>query len=182
MILIADLKRAQRIIERKKTRGRWPEAVRQDALNLIDWLLTEAEHTGVFKDKDALHKALLNGAQDWKQYSFGCGSVADCDNLRLATRYASESGLKNLRYKEGGVRNPKTGGTWLDVQAKALAQAEQLIFDNLHRTTYKNIRKEGRLWAMDITGAEYTSTVYARLKSDLTREIKKRGYIPAETL
>lgn len=181
MITTERLQRVYKHLEQKKTRTKWLGAVKQDALSLLDWLFTECEQKEFESTKD-LEAALLDGAKDWKHYSFGCCAVADCDNARIAAYYSTPSELKRVRYKEGGVKDPSPYETWLDVQARALFQAWLLIRDNVNKAVFSNIRKEGRLWAMDITGAEYTSTVYARLKSDLTREIKKRGYIPAETL
>lgn len=46
--------------------------------------------------------------------------------------------------------------------------------------TFRNIRKESpRLWAVDISDGENTSTVYARLKRDITQFLTLYGFIAA---
>jgi len=65
---------------------------------------------------------LLNGAKDWRQYSYGgCSAIYDAD---IAERLCAPSELKR---KKGGDLQPSTRETWLDVQARALFQAYNLI-------------------------------------------------------
>jgi len=61
---------------------------------------------------------LLNGADNWTQYSEGgCALIYDGD---IAERTCSPSALKRTR---NGERNPNRNETWLDVQTRALNQA-----------------------------------------------------------
>ena len=65
---------------------------------------------------------LLNGAKDWKHASWsGCFYVND-EVIALILCNKSE-----LRMTRNGKRRPNRNETWLDVQARALFQASQLI-------------------------------------------------------
>jgi hypothetical protein len=69
-------------------------------------------------------RALLNGASDWNQYSSGGSSLIFNDDI--AERLCTPSELKKTR---NGERRPNANEEWLDVQARALYQAEMLILD-----------------------------------------------------
>ena len=69
-----------------------------------------------------LQKALLNGADNWQQYSEGgCALIYDAD---IAERLCSPSELKRCK---GGERQPNARETWIECQARALWQAHRLI-------------------------------------------------------
>lgn len=69
-----------------------------------------------------LTKALLNGAGNWEQYSYGgCALIYDSD---IAATLCTPSELKRTR---NGERNPNARENWLDVQARALYQAAAKI-------------------------------------------------------
>ena len=69
-----------------------------------------------------LKKELLNGAANWREYSYGgCALIYDGD---IAERLCAPSEYR--RYLEG-QRAPNARETWLDVQARALGQAANLI-------------------------------------------------------
>lgn len=72
--------------------------------------------------KPATKEALLNGANDWRQYSEG-GCALTC-NSDIADRLCSPSELKR---KKGGDLPPNGQETWLAVQARALFQAARLV-------------------------------------------------------
>jgi len=99
-------------IQNKKTRGAWDKAVSQYALDLLESL-----------DGEEICKSnLLNGAQDWKQYSEGgCSLIYDSD---IAERVCNPSELTRTR---GGELQPNSRETWLDVQSRALHQAYKRI-------------------------------------------------------
>lgn len=69
-----------------------------------------------------LEAILLNGAADWSQYSWGGSSLIY--NGDIAERLCTPSELKR---KRGGELAPNSREQWLDVQARALAQAADLI-------------------------------------------------------
>jgi hypothetical protein len=69
-----------------------------------------------------LEKELLNGARTWKEYSEGgCALIYDGD---IAERLCAPSEYRKTRQ---GERAPNARETWLDVQARALGQAANLI-------------------------------------------------------
>ena len=121
-------------LENHKARSYWAEGVKEYAEEIIDHLeekekfddlnAREYDYTGSIQN----HIDALNGAKDWKQYSRGGFSlVYDGD---IAKTLCTPSELKRLTYKEGGIKDPNAREDWLDVQARALYQA-QLLLDNL---------------------------------------------------
>lgn len=71
---------------------------------------------------------LLNGADNWSQYSWGgCYLVYDAD---IAELLCTPSELKRTR---NGERRPNGREEWLDVQARALNQAARRIINSARR-------------------------------------------------
>ena len=69
-----------------------------------------------------LKKELLNGAANWREYSYGgCALIYDGD---IAELLCAPSEYRKTRQ---GERAPNARETWLDVQARALGQAATLI-------------------------------------------------------
>ena len=102
----------------KPGRSAWSRAVHAYAIELIESLDDSAD----LSNETLLRKALLNGADDWQQYSEGgCALVYDAD---IAERLCSPSELKRCK---GGERQPSASETWLDCQSRALAQAASLV-------------------------------------------------------
>ncbi len=111
-------------------RSAWSRAVHAYAVELVESLDDSAD----LSNETLLHKALLNGANDWQQYSEGgCSLVYDAD---IAERLCSASELKRCK---GGERQPNARETWLDCQARALSQAAFLV----RRAYAKAARSEG---------------------------------------
>ena len=102
-----------------KVRGAWNNGVKWYAL----YLLKKAnEYCAYMPDWEDCEKHLLNGAKDWKQYSNGgCALVY---NEEIAKVLCSPSELKRCK---NGMNKPNRYETWLDVQARALYQACDLI-------------------------------------------------------
>lgn len=95
-------------LQERTDRSAWNKGVTEYALELLEGLETEEVTT----------EALLNGAGDWLQYSWGGSSlIYDCD---IAERTCTPSELKKTR---NGERRPNSREEWLDVQARALFQA-----------------------------------------------------------
>ena len=66
--------------------------------------------------------SLLNGAENWRAFSYGgCSLIYDAD---IAERLCAPSEYAKTRQ---GERAPNSRETWLDVQARALGQAASLI-------------------------------------------------------
>ncbi len=75
-----------------------------------------------------LHRALLNGAQSWEEYSYGgCALIYDAD---IAERLCTPSQLKRTR---SGERRLNCNESWLDVQARALSNAERMIRQAMYK-------------------------------------------------
>ena len=100
-------------IENINPRSAWNRGVIKYALELIN---------GSDVGEEVTKKNLLNGAKDWKQYSYGGGAlISDVDICR---RLCTPSQIKK---NKGGKRRPNKQETWLDTQARALYQAARLI-------------------------------------------------------
>lgn len=109
-------------VEARTERSAWSKGVTAYALELVEGL-EETIDGGYFNPSDLeapklLERALLNGAHDWNQYSWGgCSLIYDSD---IAARLCCPSELKKTR---NGERRPNSREEWLDVQARALFQA-----------------------------------------------------------
>lgn len=129
------IKELREQIASKKCRSAWGRGVKEYALDLVDYLDAEGEFFGSPADR----KELLNGADSWQQYSDGgCALVYDED---IAERVCSPSELRKTNY---GRRNPNARESWLDVQARALFQAELLILEiaKIDRSTQHDAASE----------------------------------------
>lgn len=102
-------------------RGAWHKGVLQYAIDIVEEVENELEEYDEFNER-LLEKALLNGASNWHEYSYGgCALIYD---KQIAERLCSPSELKKTDY---GRKDPNSRDTWLDVQARALYQADALI-------------------------------------------------------
>ncbi len=81
-------------------------------------LLADLERYGLHISEDNL----LNGAGDWHHYSEGgSGLIYNSD---IAERYCTPSELKRSK---GGELMPNSRENWIELQARALYQANRLI-------------------------------------------------------
>lgn len=102
------------IIEATNPRSAWDKAVKAYALEILDTIPRNVEYGSI----ESLKADALNGAKDWKQYSWGgCSLVYNED---IAKRLCTPSELKKTR---NGERRPNAREEWLDCQARALNQA-----------------------------------------------------------
>lgn len=108
-------------INNENARSAWNKGVKEYAVMIIENFNDED-----FKDvstREELKKILLNGADNWYQYSYGgCALIYDTD---IAETICTPSELKR---KKGGELQPNRYETWLDVQTRALKQAFSLIY------------------------------------------------------
>ena len=106
-------------IENSKARSAWARGVRAYALELL-----EDKEGEIPENAHDLRSFLLNGAQTWKDYSWGGSSlIYDGD---ICERLSNPTEKKITR---NGERKPNKREEWLDCQARALFQAELLIRD-----------------------------------------------------
>lgn len=123
---MTNIEKLYQSIESEKQRSAWNKGVTKYALELVEQL-GERINGGYFEELDLteskkVRAALLNGAADWSQYSWGGGSlIYDSD---IAERLCSPSELKKTR---NGERRPNSREEWLDVQARALFQAANRV-------------------------------------------------------
>lgn len=121
------IENAKTALTARKDRSAWDKGVTVYALELLD-SLQEIVKYGDFDLNNwttprALRSALLNGATNWSQYSWG-GSALIYDN-DIAERLCTPSELKKTRH---GGRRPNNHEEWLDVQARALFQAANRLY------------------------------------------------------
>ena len=114
----------------KPGRSAWSRGVHAYAVELVESLDASTD----LSNETLLRKALLNGADDWQQYSEGgCALIYDAD---IAERLCSPSRLKRCK---GGERQPNSRENWIECQARALGQAAFLV----RRAYRKAARSEG---------------------------------------
>ncbi len=135
-INIDTIKASAEAMKTRKDRSAWKRGVNAYAMELLDTMHEQLAYdhrnhridyyTGVCMTYKQIAAILLNGADDWYQYSRGgCALVCDCD---IAERLCTPSELKRNRH---GDRNPNGRESWLDVQARALQQAARRTFGAL---------------------------------------------------
>ena len=104
-----------------KCRSAWDKGVKEYAFMLFNRIFLN------FDDKEitncqSLHEALLNGSKDWDSFSCGGGALVLAEDI--AALLCTPSELKRCK---DGMLKPNKQERWLDVQTRALVQAERLI-------------------------------------------------------
>ena len=123
---MTNIEKLYQSIENEKQHSAWNKGVNEYALELVEQL-GEQISNGYFNELDLsdskkVRAALLNGAENLSQYSWGgCSLIYDGD---IAERLCCPSELKKTR---NGERRPNSREEWLDVQARALFQAANRI-------------------------------------------------------
>lgn len=110
-------------LENRKGRGAWSKGVTVYALELVESLQESAAYNERDpRNAEECREWMLNGASDWKQYSWGSCSL--CYNGQIARRLCNPSELKKT---DNGNRKPNAREEWLDTQARALYQASERV-------------------------------------------------------
>lgn len=108
-------------LKKRKGASAWKRGVLEYAVEMV-----EAIDPCDLTEKNC-KKALLNGAMDFNEYSWGgCSLIYDYD---IAKRLCTPSEYKR---KKGGELNPNSREQWLDTQARALYQAFIKIKSTIH--------------------------------------------------
>lgn len=108
-------------VESVKVRSAWSKGVKMYAIELLDDADANRE-CPEFTSLSELRDAILNGAKDWKQYSEGgCSLIYNTD---IAERLCNPSELKRTK---NGLNDPNSRENWVQVQARALFQAWEMI-------------------------------------------------------
>lgn len=106
-----------------KPRSAWDVGVVQYMFELVDNVRDMVEYNERNpRDVDEVELWMLNGASDWKHFSWSGCSL--CYNSQIAKRLCTASELKKT---QNGMKRPNRNEDWLDVQARALWQAAQRI-------------------------------------------------------
>lgn len=118
---IIALTKIEEMIEncQKQAKSAWNKGVCDYCFDLIqDLKECEIKNIGI----DGLEKVLLNGANNWSNYSWnGCSLIYNFD---IAKRLCTPS---EFRRKKEGELKPNKNEEWLDTQARALYQAYRRI-------------------------------------------------------
>lgn len=110
-------------LEARKDRSAWDKGVTAYAVGLLDNYQERAEFEGrEAASRKELEGWLLNGASTWSEYSWGGSALIY--NGDIAKRLCNPSELKRTH---NGERRPNSREEWLDVQARALAQAAKRL-------------------------------------------------------
>ncbi len=118
----------------------WDKGVLIYALELFDNYIETSDIDSI---KQVTKKDLLQGASNWSEYSRGGCSLIYDENI--CKRLCTTSEQKRKRY---GDLNPNSNEDWLDVQARALHQASQLIISivnkNINKPALKRMSFDGK--------------------------------------
>lgn len=113
------LKKLQQVKAGERPRSAWRRGVYAYAESLLDNLPPCEDYNAA-----TLRRALLNGAIDWREYSWGgCSKIYDSD---IARALCNNTELKRT---DNGRLLPNSSESWLDVQARALYQAASILQD-----------------------------------------------------
>ena len=110
-------------IDSLKMRSAWSKGVQYYALFLLE---RYDEYTDYEPNLPLTEATLLNGAKNWKQYSEGGGALIYDEQIASTLCTPTE-----LKITKNGQRQPNKRETWLQVQARALFQAWNLIKSNI---------------------------------------------------
>jgi len=103
------------IIAASPATSAWKRGVKAYALEMVEELAD-------YLDPTYSPEKLLNGAENWSEYSYGGNALIY--NYDIAERLCSPSELKRCK---GGDNQPSPRESWLDVQTRALRQASRLV-------------------------------------------------------
>lgn len=116
------LAKAAQTLEQRKDRSAWSRGVTAYSVDMLQQI-ADYYNGGYISADDletlaAAEAVALNGARNWREYSWG-GSALVYDG-DIAAALCTPSELKKTR---NGERRPNSREEWLDVQARALYQA-----------------------------------------------------------
>lgn len=118
------LKEIRNAIENENMKSAWSKGVKEYALEIIEDAINYENENYEFCGSPADKRMLLNGADNWIQYSEGgCSLIYNED---IAKRLCTPSELKR---NKNGTRNPNKNENWIECQARALIQAYRLIMN-----------------------------------------------------
>ena len=112
--------------------SKWEQGVNEYVRELYEQLAEAEKFAGHKFNKQEVKKAILNGATDWREYSYsGCSLIY---NIDIAERLATPSEIKSKTLKNGELNEyANSREQWLDVQARALFQAANIIIEEYYK-------------------------------------------------
>lgn len=113
-------------LDKRSDRSAWGRGVTAYAYDLLDNVEEAAKEGRQLTTRREWKEAMLNGAENWKEYSYGGSPL--CYDGDIAARLCTPSELKR---KRNGELNPNSRESWLDAQARALFQAQARICEIL---------------------------------------------------
>ncbi|MEI6823879.1 MAG: hypothetical protein WCL51_18265, partial [Bacteroidota bacterium] len=112
------IKELNELIRNTKARSAWSRAVKEYAFELLENVEQNEGEDFEMYGSPSDRKMLLNGADNWINYSYGgCSLIYNFD---IAERVCTPSELKNT---EEGELAPNARENWLEVQARCLHHA-----------------------------------------------------------
>lgn len=161
-------------LENFKCRSAWDKAVNDYAFELIEGIDFET-----ITNTSELKEAILNGAKDFREYSYvGLSLIYD---YTIAKRCCTPS---EFRKTKEGSRNPNSRENWLDVQARALNQAYNRIenaykkiksvkrFDDIVSITGCIVIKPNQTWGCTVRCSEMTIRFKGGTKKNIIQNSK----------
>lgn len=134
---------AGRRLPQRKTKSAWDRGVNEYAAEMLHSLRKvtpqDLNQVNGMRADDAIEHLLLNGARDWHEFSEGGCSLIS--NIAICGRLCSPSEYKRRRY---GDTRPNRQETWIDVQARALAQAARWVVVAVSVALYLEVTPDER--------------------------------------
>ena len=104
-------------------RRKWDQGVKEAALDILESL--DMPNAVLPEQFWLCHSLLLNGAPDWSRYSYGgCALVY---NVSIAERFFTPSEMRRYMADGHDAGMAFCGESLLDMQTRALYQAERVI-------------------------------------------------------
>lgn len=118
---MASINKVMAEIRKQNPRSAWGKGVKKYAIEVLEPV--KEFRGGAFElNTTNYEKIILNGAPNWKEYSWGGAALIYDDEI--ARRLSTKS---ELALTHNGQRRPNAREEWLDTQARALYQADRLI-------------------------------------------------------
>lgn len=119
---MTQIERVRTELDKRKDRSVWERGITAYAYELLDNVEKAARDGRALNTVVKWKEAMLNGAQDWIEYSYGGKALIYDEDI--AKRICTPSELKRNR---NGELKPNSRELWLDAQARALFRAQNRI-------------------------------------------------------
>ena len=135
---MASINKVMAEIRKSKPRSAWGQGVKKYAIDVLE--VVKEYMGGAYElNTNNYKKIILNGAPNWKEYSWGGASLIYDEDI--AKRLSNKSEL--VKTQNGRLR-PNAKEEWLDTQARALYQADGLIYEAIVAANMAEKKKNAR--------------------------------------